>query len=106
VCDELHACRASLIWLGEVRCPQRKVVIAEGWICAENLRPFAKLLAFLAGYTLYDQEYDGVALEYGVKDTDVDAGKWYTYAFAGTATAHAPRSPGRGFERRARPGDQ
>src|SRR5215472_14082940 len=72
---------ASLVW--EVRCPRRKVVTVEGWIFAENLQPFAELLAFLAGYTLYDEEYDWVALEYGVKDTDVDAGKWYTYTFAG-----------------------
>jgi len=68
----------------------------EGWIFAENLRPFAKLLAFRAGYTLYDQEYAGVALEYGVKDTDVDAGKWYTYAFAGTQplTLHVAQDEG------------
>jgi hypothetical protein len=83
-------------WAGEVRCPQRKVVTVEGWIFAENLQPFAELLAFLAGYTLYDVEYDGVALEYGVKDTDVDAGKWYTYAFAGThpLTLHVAQDEG------------
>ena len=50
--------------VGEVRCPQRKVVTVAGWVFAENLQPFAELLAFLAGYTLYDEEYDGDALEY------------------------------------------
>ncbi len=82
--------------VGEVRCPQRKVVTVEGWIFAENLQPFAELLAFLAGYRLYDVEYDWVAIEYGVKDTDVDAGKWYTYAFAGTQplTLHIAQDEG------------
>jgi hypothetical protein len=68
----------------EIRCPRRKVVTVDGWIFAENLQPFVELLAFLAGYTLYDEEYDWVAIEYGIQDTDRDAGKWYTYSFAGT----------------------
>jgi hypothetical protein len=82
--------------VGEARCPRRKVVTVEGWIVAENLQPFVELLAFLAGYTLYDVEYDWVAIEYGVKDTDVDAGRWCTYAFAGThpLTLHVAQDEG------------
>jgi hypothetical protein len=56
----------------------------EDWIFAENLQPFVEVLAFLAGYALYDEDYDWVAIEYGVKATDEDANKWYTYAFART----------------------
>jgi hypothetical protein len=82
--------------VGEVRCPQRKVVTVEGWIFAENLQPFVELLAFLAGYRLYDVEYDWVAIEHGIKETDVDAGKWCTYAFAGTQplTLHVAQDEG------------
>jgi hypothetical protein len=56
----------------------------EGWIFAENLQPFIELLAFLAGYALYDDEYEWVAIEDGIQDTDADAGKWYAYTLAGT----------------------
>jgi hypothetical protein len=55
-----------------------------GWIFAENVQPFVELLAFLAGYTLYDKAYDWVAIEYGIKDTDEETDKWYSYSFAGT----------------------
>ena len=55
-----------------------------GWIFDKNLQSFVEVLAFLAGYALYDEDYDWVAIEYGVKATDEDANKWYTYAFAGT----------------------
>jgi hypothetical protein len=48
----------------------------EDWIFAENLQPFVEVLAFLAGYALYDKDYDRVAIEYGVKATDEDANKW------------------------------
>ena len=54
----------------------------EDWIFAENLQPFVELLDFLAGNTLYDDEYDWVAIEDSIKDTDADAGKWYTYTLA------------------------
>ena len=66
------------------------------WILAENLQPFVELLAFLAGYTLYDEGYDWVAIEYGVKDTDVDEDKWCTYTFAGKhpLTLHVARDGG------------
>ena len=73
----MYACGASLTWL-VARCPRRKVVTVQGWIFEENLQPFVELLAFLAGYRLYDEEYDWVAIEYGVKDTDVDEEKWCT----------------------------
>jgi hypothetical protein len=59
-------------------------VIMEDWIFIENLQPFVEVLAFLAGYALYDEDYDWVAIECGVKATDADADKWHTYAFAGT----------------------
>ena len=53
------------------------------WIYQENLQPFTAMVAQLAGYDLYDEEYDWVAIEYGVKDTDRRAEKWYAYPFAG-----------------------
>ena len=82
--------------IGEPCCPRRRVVTVEGWIFAENLQPFVELLAFLAGYKLYDEEYDWVAIEYGVKDTDVDEEKWCTYTFAGThpLTLHVAQDEG------------
>ncbi|HEV2459827.1 MAG TPA: hypothetical protein VGS80_15835 [Ktedonobacterales bacterium] len=63
---------------------------------AENLQPFVELLAYLAGYTLYDEEYDWVAIEYGITDTDEDEGKWYTYTFAGMhpLVLHVARTSG------------
>jgi hypothetical protein len=80
----------------EARCPRRKDVSVDTWIFEENLQPFVELLAFLAGYTLYDAEYDGVAIEYGIKATDKDEGKWYTYALAGTRALerHLARNSG------------
>ena len=67
-----------------------------GWIFGENLQPFVELLAFLAGYTLYDEEYEWVAIEYGIQDTDRAAGKWTSYEFAGThsLTLHLARNIG------------
>ena len=80
----------------EMRCSCRKVVTVGDWIFAENLQPFAELLAFLAGYTLYDEDYDWVAIKFGIKDTDEDGDKWYTYAFAGRRplTLHLALNPG------------
>jgi hypothetical protein len=68
----------------------------EDWIFAENLQPFVEVLAFLAGYPQYDDEYDWVAIEYGIKDTDADEDKWYTYPLAGTRplTLHVARELG------------
>jgi hypothetical protein len=69
--------------VGGIHCPCRKVVTVDGWIFAENLQPFVQPLAFLTGYTLYDEEYDWVAIEHSIKETDVYEGKWYTCASAG-----------------------
>lgn len=68
----------------------------ENWIFAENLQPFVEVLAYLAGYTLYDEEYDWVTIEYGIQDTDEDEGRWYIYAFAGPRplTLHLARNSG------------
>jgi hypothetical protein len=79
----------------------------EGWIFAENLRPFVEVLASLAGYALYDEQYDWVAIEDGLKDTDADEEKWYTYPLAGvrpltlriTVAATARVMPPNRFER-------
>src|SRR5260370_31379373 len=64
--DETRACWASLTWWGGIHCPRQKGVTVDGWIFAENLQP----LAFLTGYTLYDEEYDWVATEHGIKETN------------------------------------
>lgn len=66
------------------------------WLFEDNLRPFVELLAQLAGYTLYDEDYDWLAIEYGMQDTNEDADKWYTYPFAGAdpAVFELARNPG------------
>jgi hypothetical protein len=46
-----------------------------GWIFAENLQTFVGVVAFLVGYAQYDEDYDWVAIEYGIKATDEDANK-------------------------------
>lgn len=66
------------------------------WLFEENLKPFVELLAQLVGYTLYDEDYDWVAIVYGSEDTDEDADKWYTHPFAGadSRALELARNPG------------
>lgn len=54
-----------------------------GWIFRENLKPFVALLAQIAGYDLYDEDSDWVAIKYGIKNTNVDADQWHTHLLAG-----------------------
>jgi hypothetical protein len=64
--------------------PHRKGSRLQDWIFAENLQAFVEVLAHLAGYTLYDEEYDWVAIEAGIPETDADEDKWYSYPLLGT----------------------
>ena len=55
----------------------------ETWIYAENLKAFVRLLTYLAGYTLYDENYEWLAIENGLKVTDANDGRWYTFPIEG-----------------------
>lgn len=48
-----------------------------GWIWQSNLRPFLTELALVAGYPFDDSDW--IAVEYGVRGTDSEAGIWFEY---------------------------
>jgi hypothetical protein len=48
-----------------------------GWIWTGNLRPLAAELARLTGYQFSDSDW--IAIEYGVQQTDSEAGQWFEY---------------------------
>ena len=70
--------RVALVCTG-ICCRGRKVIPVEDWIFAENVQPFVELLAFLAGYTLYDDAYDWVAIEHGVNASFLKPGTVVTF---------------------------
>lgn len=54
----------------------------DGWVMADNLRPFLELLSRYAEYAFDDTDWDTVAL--GLEHTaDDDPGAWYAYPLAG-----------------------
>jgi hypothetical protein len=79
----------------------------EDWIFAENVQPFVELLAFLAGYMLYDDAYDWVAIEHGINasflkpgrcsDISDAAGAWA--GVIGTPTSDEPQTISEGAQR-------
>jgi hypothetical protein len=67
----------------------------EGWEVVQNLEPFVRLLALLIGSKLFSKEYDWFAIQYGLQDTDVHEGRWYSYPLGGSHAvildvSHAP----------------
>jgi len=55
------------------------------WIFRNNLRPFLCILSGIVGYDFDDDDW--TAIEYGLRDTDGDKGRWFTYRFEGAQTA-------------------
>lgn len=55
----------------------------DGWITSDNLKAFVRLVSYLAGYIYYDEDYEWLAIENGLKDTDVDENRWYTFPIEG-----------------------
>jgi hypothetical protein len=48
-----------------------------GWIWTDNLRPLLVELGLLAGYRFDDSDW--IAVEYGIRPTDSEAGPWFDY---------------------------
>lgn len=48
-----------------------------GWIIEYNLKPFVETLSGFVGYRFDDWDRD--AIRFGIKDTDVEADRWYEY---------------------------
>ena len=74
----------------------------EGWVFLDNLRPFAVFVADCAGYDLLADEV--VAIEFGVRNSDAEAGQWYEYRVRGTGPRPAPARPRPRLRRTACPG--
>jgi hypothetical protein len=68
--------------------------MVSGWILEVNLRPFLTALGWFVGYD-FDED-DWTAIHWGIKDTDVEADRWYDYEFAGDelAAIWLPCDPG------------
>jgi len=54
---------------------------SSNWIFERNLRPFVEMVARLADYS-FDAN-DWIAVSHGVRDTDQEADRWFTYSFEG-----------------------
>jgi hypothetical protein len=53
-----------------------------GWIPESNLRAFVELVARVAGDATFD-DLDVDAITWGVRDTDSDHDRWFSYPFRG-----------------------
>jgi len=64
------------------------------WILEDNLKPFVETLSGFVGYRFDDRDWD--AIRFNLKDTDVEAERWYDYELAGERTAklRLARDPG------------
>jgi len=71
--------------------------MASGWIMEENLKPFLEVVAFLAECEL--DEDDWIAIEYGIRDTNIERDIWFTYPDFGSRefTVRAADDPGSGI---------
>jgi hypothetical protein len=49
----------------------------QDWIFLDNLRPFAEIISASINYDLLEEEW--IAIDEGVKESDIDKGKWYDY---------------------------
>ena len=58
----------------------------DDWIFAENLKPFVEMLAHAANCPLDDDDW--TAISYGVRDSNGDEEKWYTYPLEGQPRLH------------------
>src|SRR5438105_7260139 len=58
-----------------------RAMVAESWVLLDNLRPFALFLVNCVGYDLLPEEM--AAIEFGVRESDAEVGRWYEYEFAG-----------------------
>jgi hypothetical protein len=52
-----------------------------GWIDETNLKPFLETVAQFAGYELNNWDWD--AINYGVKSSDHERGRWFIYEIEG-----------------------
>lgn len=57
------------------------MTIGNAWIHSGNLTPFLRFVADRAKYELSEDEVE--AIEFGVRSTDQEADRWFTYEFAG-----------------------
>lgn len=48
-----------------------------GWIWTDNLRPLLTEIGLLVGYRFEDSDW--IAFEYGILETDSEAGPWFDY---------------------------
>ena len=51
------------------------------WMLVENIRPFLEIIAGLVGTEVDGWDWDAIAL--GLKDTDHELGRWFSYQFTG-----------------------
>ncbi len=51
------------------------------WVFLDNLRPFLTALGWIVGYEHGPDEL--TAIEYGLRDTEMEADRWYAVEFAG-----------------------
>jgi hypothetical protein len=52
------------------------------WIWEENLEAFVQVTARLAAYSSFDED-DWAAIQFGIRDTDVERDLWYEYSLPG-----------------------
>jgi hypothetical protein len=71
-------------------------MVAANWIYERNTRPLLEILAVEAGYGFDDDDW--LAVQCGLKDTDVEAEKWFEYPLLGRnrIIVSLARDPGAG----------
>ena len=60
--------------------------MAEGWIWQQNLWPFVQTAASFVGNE--PDEYDRMAIGHGLRDTDVEQERWFSYVLGNGPVLH------------------
>jgi len=53
----------------------------KAWILEENLKPFLEIMASLVDYTFNEDDWN--AIQWGIRETAVEANRWYDYELGG-----------------------
>ncbi len=59
-----------------------EIKAADNWIYSENTRPVLDAISFWIGYSF--DESDWLAVENGLANSDIEAGRWFRYPLIGS----------------------